>query len=138
MAEITISNTAGAGDSSNPAYQAYKLLHIGFVLVPLIAGLDKFLELLTEWTQYLWPVVPGILGISGEAFMSAVGGIEIAAAIMVAVKPKIGAYVVCAWLVGIIINLLLLGEYYDIALRDLGLAVGAFALARLATAFADD
>lgn len=138
MVERSVSQNAGARDTSNPAYQAYRLLHLGFVLVPLIAGLDKFLELLTEWTQYLWPVVPGILGISGEAFMYAVGGIEILAAILVAMKPKIGAYVVAAWLAGIILNLLLLGEYYDLALRDLGLAVGALALARLAAAFADD
>jgi hypothetical protein len=139
MAEIHIAEqnhtAAGTRDSSNPAYQAYQILHIGFIAAPIVAGLDKFLELLAEWTRYLWPGVPEITGLAPETFMGIVGGIEILAGLIVAFKPRIGGYIVSAWLLGIIVNLLLLGDYYDIALRDLGLALGALALARLATAF---
>lgn len=123
-------------DFSNPAYQAFRALHVGFIVAPILAGADKFLELLAEWTKYLWPGVPDLLGLAPEAFLGIVGVVEIAAGLLVAFKPRIGGYVVSAWLVGIIVNLLLLGDYYDIALRDLGLAIGAFALARLATVFA--
>ncbi len=139
MAEINVDQrhaaTAGARDLSNPAYQAYRILHLGFIVAPILAGLDKFFDLLTVWTQYLWPAVPEITGIAPQTFMGIVGGVEILAGLLVAVRPKIGGYVVAAWLLGIILNLLLLGEYYDIALRDLGLALGALALARLATVF---
>lgn len=139
MAEIRVAEqdhaVAGTRDFSNPAYQAYRVLHIGFIIAPIVAGLDKFLELLAEWTRYLWPGVPEITGLAPETFMGIVGGIEVIAGLIVAFRPKIGGYVVSAWLVGIIINLLLLGDYYDIALRDFGLALGALALARLATAF---
>lgn len=127
---------AGTRDLSSPAYQAYRILHIGFIVAPIVAGIDKFFDLLTQWTQYLWPAVPELLGIAPETFMMIVGVIEIAAGLIVAVKPRIGGYIVAAWLVGIILNLLVLGGYYDIALRDLGLALGALALARLATTFA--
>lgn len=118
---------------SEPSYQAYRALQLGFVVAPILAGADKFLGLMTEWTQYLWPGFSNILGISPTAFMGVVGVVEIVAGIVVAVKPRFGGYLVAAWLVGIILNLLLVGGYFDIALRDLGLAIGAFALARLAT-----
>lgn len=118
---------------SDPSYQAFRALQLGFVVAPIVAGLDKFLGLLTDWTQYLWPGFPDILGVSPGAFMGVVGAVEIVAGIVVAVKPRFGGYLVAAWLVGIILNLALLGDYWDIALRDLGLAIGAFALARLAT-----
>lgn len=125
---------AGRDQWSNPTYQAFRALQVGFIAAPIIAGLDKFLGLLTEWTQYLWPGFSDLLGLSPEAFMGVVGGVEILAGVVVALKPRFGGYLVGAWLVGIILNLLLLGDYFDIALRDLGLAIGAFALARLATA----
>ncbi|MGH7475343.1 MAG: hypothetical protein ACRELD_03570 [Longimicrobiales bacterium] len=126
-----------ARSGSNPTYQAFRALQIGFVAAPIIAGVDKFLGLLTDWTQYLWPVFPELLGLSAQAFMSVVGVVEIVAGLVVAFKPRFGGYLVAAWLVGIILNLLLLGDYWDIALRDLGLAIGAFSLARLATTFGE-
>lgn len=117
----------------NPAYQAYRILHLGFVVAPIVAGLDKFFHLLTDWHQYLAPVVADLIGAS--TFMSIVGVVEIIAGIGVALRPRIFAYVVAAWLVGIILNLLLIPGYYDIALRDLGLALGALALGRLSQQF---
>jgi hypothetical protein len=118
----------------NPPYQAYQVLHWGFVLVPLVAGLDKFFMKLTDWTMYLWHPLGSVFG-SAENFMRVVGGIEILAACLVAFKPKFGAPIVAAWLAGIMVNLLLLGSYYDIALRDLGLFVAAIALWRLSLTY---
>ena len=118
------------------SHQAFQILRLGFTVAPIIAGLDKFLQLLTNWDKYLAPAVPHTLGIAPHAFMMVVGAIEIAAGVLVAVHPRIGGYVVSAWLVGIIVNLLLVGGYLDVALRDLGLALGALALARLAEAHA--
>ncbi len=130
---------AEAGDLTDlrqPAAQAFRLLQVGFVVAPILFGLDKFLNLLTDWTQYLAPLVPGLLGLSAQTFMYGVGVVEVAAGVLVAVKPRYGAYVVAAWLLGIIVNLLLLGQFLDVALRDLGLLLGALALARLAEAHA--
>ncbi|MGH7482735.1 MAG: hypothetical protein ACRELV_11320 [Longimicrobiales bacterium] len=139
MAEVTgaprTTTVAGVSSSSNPAYQAFRALQIGFIAAPIIAGLDKFFGLLTDWSQYLWPGITDLLGVAPAVFMSVVGVVEIIAGLVVAFKPRFGGYLVAAWLVGIILNLLLLGDYWDIALRDLGLAIGAFALARLATTF---
>ena len=118
----------------NGSHQAFQILRLGFTVAPIIAGLDKFLQLLTNWDKYLAPAVPATLGIAPHTFMMIVGVIEIAAGLLVAVKPRFGGYLVSAWLVGIIVNLLLVGGYLDVALRDLGLAMGAFALARLAEA----
>lgn len=109
----------------------YKALHLIFILAPIIAGLDKFFYMLTTWSMYLAPVFPQLLGVTPETFMMGVGLIEIIAGIGVALKPKIFSFVVSAWLVGIIINLFILGAFYDIALRDLGLAVSVFALGML-------
>jgi hypothetical protein len=114
-----------------PAYQAYQILHIGFTVAPILAGLDKFAHVLVNWDQYLTPAVARLLPFSGHSFMLLVGVVEVVAGLIVAVRPRIGAYIVSAWLVAIIINLLLAGGFYDIALRDLGLALGALALARL-------
>jgi hypothetical protein len=122
--------------TSRPAYQAYQILYIGFIAVPFLAGLDKFTHLLTKWDQYLAPVVAGLLPVSGHTFMLFVGIVEMAAAVLVAARSRIGAYVVAAWLFGIIGNLLLVPGYYDVALRDFGLALGALALARLSQEFA--
>jgi len=118
----------------NRAYHAYQILHWGFVVAPVIAGLDKFFNRLTDWTMYLWSPLGNLVGGAGT-FMRIVGVIEIVAGCLVAFKPKIGAPIVAAWLAGIIVNLLLLGSYFDIALRDLGLCLGAIALARLAMEF---
>lgn len=122
-------------DTDSPAYQAYQILHLGFTVAPILAGLDKFLGLLTNWDQYLAPTVNNILGGNGHLFMQAVGVIEIIAGIGVMLKPKIFGYVVGLWLLGIIVNLLMIPGYYDVALRDLGLALGAFALARLSAVY---
>lgn len=116
---------------------AYWILKLGFVVAPILAGLDKFFHYLTDWNKYLAPFAPDMLGVTPQTFMSVVGVIEIVAGIGVLLKPKIFAYVVSAWLVGIIINLLILGNYYDIALRDLGLAFGAYALGQLSVVHED-
>jgi hypothetical protein len=116
---------------SSAAHQAWWLLYIGFVAAPLIAGLDKFTHLMTDWSQYVAPVARDLLGSHVSTFLYAVGVIEVVAAVGVAIKPRVFAYVVAAWLGAIIVNLLLTGQYYDIALRDLGLMLGALALGRL-------
>jgi len=122
---------------TDAGYQAYQILRFGFTVAPIIAGLDKFLGLLVNWDQYLPPVVNNILGGAGHQFMYLVGVIEIVAGIGVFLKPKIFAYVVAAWLLAIIVNLLLIPGFYDVALRDLGLALGALALGRLSKAYSD-
>lgn len=125
----------GGADFGDPSYQAFRILHVGFVAAPILAGLDKFLGLMVDWTVYLWSGIPSLTGLSPAAFMGFVGVVEIVAGVLVALKPRLGGYVVAAWLTGIILNLLLVGDFFDIALRDLGLALGALALARLATSF---
>jgi hypothetical protein len=120
--------------AADPVRHAYHALQLGFVAAPVIAGLDKFTHLLVDWDKYLAPSIARLSPIGGHGLMLVVGVVEILAGLLVAVRPRIGGLVVAAWLVGIIINLLLTGGYYDIALRDLGLALGAFALSRLATA----
>jgi len=122
-------------ERAEPARQAYQILHIAYFIAPVLAGLDKFFHLLTNWDQYLSPFVNRLVGGNGHTFMLAVGVIEIIAGIGVLLKPKIFAYVVAFWLLGIVANLLLAGGFYDIALRDFGLSLGAFALARLSRAF---
>jgi len=120
---------------ANPAYQGYLLLRIGFVVAPLLFGLDKFFNILVDWDKYLAPVVNDIVPGNAHQAMLAVGVIEIVAALVVALRPRFGGYLVAAWLAGIILNLLLIPGHYDIALRDFGLLLGALTLARLATAF---
>ena len=122
---------------ARPAYQAYQLLCLGFIVAPLVAGLDKFTHFLTDWDKYLAPVIGNLLPLSTNAFMLFVGIVEIGAAALVALRPQVGAYVVAAWLAGIVINLLLIPAYFDIALRDFGLMLGALALARLSEEFAE-
>ncbi len=121
--------------TTGPTYQAYQLLHFAFAVAPILAGLDKFFHILVNWDRYLTPLVPRILHVGAHPFMMAVGVIEIVAGLIVAFKPRIGAYIVTLWLWGIIINLLLVPGYYDIALRDFGLSLGALALARLAVQY---
>jgi len=121
--------------ASSPSYQAYRILHFGLVVAPILAGLDKFFHLLVNWDQYLPQVVAKMSPIPGHTLMLVVGVIEIVAGIGVAIKPRIFAYVVAAWLGVIIINLLLIPGYFDIALRDFGLLLAALALGALSQQF---
>ena len=124
-----------AAVGTDVGYQAYQILRFGFTVAPIIAGLDKFLGVLTNWDKYLAPSADRMLGGYGHQFMLAVGVIEVVAGIGVFIKPKIFAYVVTAWLLLIIVNLLMVGGYLDVALRDLGLSLGALALARLSVEY---
>jgi hypothetical protein len=126
---------ASAVRTASPAYQAYQILHIAFVVAPLVAGADKFFHFLVNWDQYLSPMVSNTLHIAPHTFMLGVGVIEIVAGLLVAFMPIVGGWIVGAWLCGIILNLLSIPGYFDIALRDVGLALGAFAFARLASEF---
>jgi hypothetical protein len=120
---------------SSPSHQAYQILHLGFTVAPILAGLDKFFNLLVNWDQYLPPFVNNLTNGHGHELMLAVGIIEIVAGLGVWFKPKIFAYVVSAWLLLIIVNLLMIPGYFDVALRDFGLSLGALALARLSHEF---
>jgi len=122
--------------AKDATYQAFLILRFAFTVAPIVAGLDKFLHILTDWDKYLPAAVNNMLGGNGHQFMLVVGVIEVIAGIGVALKPRIFAYVVALWLVLIIINLLMIPGYFDVALRDLGLALGALALARLSEKFA--
>lgn len=119
----------------DPAHQAFLLLRLGFAALPVLFGLDKFFDVLVNWEIYLAPWLNDVVPGSAAEAMYAVGVVEIAAGIAVALKPRYGAYLVAAWLGGIIVNLLTLSGYYDIALRDFGLMVGALTLARLAARY---
>src|SRR5215216_2120534 len=129
-AEVTSLNTENIS-ASTPGYQAYQILHLGFIVAPIVAGLDKFFHLLVNWDQYLPSAVNNLVGGHGHQLMLVVGVIEIVAGIGVALKPRIFANVVAAWLALIIINLLMIPGYFDVALRDLGLFLAALALAQL-------
>jgi uncharacterized membrane protein (DUF2068 family) len=111
--------------------QVQTLLRFTYGLVPIVAGADKFTNLLTDWEQYLSPVAKGMIPFSGHAFMMIVGVIEIVAGIIVLVKSQIGAWIVSAWLVLIALALLSGGSYLDVAVRDLVMAIGAYSLAKL-------
>ncbi|MEP6815944.1 MAG: hypothetical protein ABI873_10375 [Marmoricola sp.] len=123
-------------DLMDPSYQAFFLLRTIFTVAPILFGLDKFTNLLVQWDSYLAPWINDIVPGTGAEAMYAVGVVEILAGIVVALAPRFGAWLVVAWLGGIIVNLLTLSGYYDVALRDFGLLVGAVALARLARAHA--
>jgi hypothetical protein len=125
----------GRGDYSDPRYQAFQLMRVAFTVAPIVFGLDKFFNVLVDWPVYLAPWIDDIAPGSGQEFMYFVGATEIAAGFLVALRPRWGAYVVAAWLGGIILNLVTLSGYYDVALRDFGLLLGALALARLASAY---
>jgi hypothetical protein len=122
-------------DFQDPAYQAFWLLRIGFVVAPILFGLDKFFHILVDWDRYLAPEFTEMLNAQAHTLMYGVGAIEIVAGLVVALRPRFGGYLVAAWLAGIIVNLLMIGDYYDIALRDFGLFLAALTLARLATVF---
>ena len=120
---------------SDPSAQAFALLRTAFIAAPILFGLDKFAEVLTnDWTRYLSSEFNSLIPGSAMDAMYMVGGIEIVAGLVVAIAPRFGGLLVAGWLGGIIVNLLLVGGYGDIALRDFGLLIGALALARLASA----
>ena len=119
----------------DPAYQAFWLLRIGFVVAPIAFGLDKFAQVLVDWEIYLAPRINDLVPGSALDAMRAVGVIEIVAGLVVAIRPRFGGYLVAAWLGGIIVNLLLIPDFYDVALRDFGLLLAALTLARLAAVY---
>jgi hypothetical protein len=125
-------------DWGSPGYQAFRILQVGFVAAPILAGLDKFFHLLVNWDQYVPSLVAQLSPIGVHELMLVVGVIEIVAGVGVAWRPRIFAYVVAAWLLIIIANLLLIPGYFDVALRDFGLFLGALALARLSQQFSGD
>jgi len=131
-----VANLAAAREAASPSYQAYRILQFGFTVAPIVAGLDKFFHLLADWDKYLPPVVNNLVGGNGHPLMLAVGVIEIVAGLGVMLRPRIFSYVVAAWLGAIIVNLLLIPGYFDVALRDLGLLLGALALGRLSEDYA--
>lgn len=119
----------------DPAFQAFTLLRVAFTAAPILFGLDKFFNVMVDWEIYLAPWIDDIVPGSAATAMYLVGGVEILAGLLVALKPRYGAYIVAAWLAGIIIDLLTYSGYYDIALRDFGLLLGALTLGRLASKY---
>jgi uncharacterized membrane protein YphA (DoxX/SURF4 family) len=120
---------------SDPAYGAFLLMRIGYAVLPVWMGADKFANSMTYWPHYLAPWIVGLLPFSAQTAMYVVGAIEIVAGIAVAIKPRYASYIVTLWLAGIIINLLTYSGFYDVALRDFGLLLGALTLARLASVY---
>ena len=129
---VTTTNPVRIPKTDTGAERAFLLLRTVFTVAPIAFGLDKFAELLTDWEQYLAPWINDLVPGTAHQAMLAVGVIEVIAGIAVAVAPRYGALLVAAWLAGIILDLVTLGEFYDVALRDFGLLVGALALASLA------
>ena len=123
------------GLAQDPARQAYLVLRAAFVIAPIVFGLDKFTNWLVQWDQYLAPVLSDPLPVTAHQAMYAVGVIEVAAGVLVALHARLGALVVVAWLAGIILNLMLIPGFYDVALRDFGLLLAAVALQRLASRY---
>ena len=121
--------------AADPGEQAFMILRAAFTVAPILFGLDKFFHLMANWDRYLAPALSGPLPFTPHQLMYAVGAIEVIAGLVVAIHPRLGAPVVAAWLVGIIVNLLLIPGFYDVALRDFGLFLAAIALARLATRY---
>ncbi|XAZ30416.1 hypothetical protein AAHB34_14395 [Paenarthrobacter ureafaciens] len=113
--------------------QAFVLLRTIFTVAPILFGVDKFTNLLTDWTAYLAPAATTVIPVPAQTFMYGVGILEVIAGIIVALRPRIGSVIVALWLLGIIVNLLVFGSFFDVALRDFGLLVGALALNRLAS-----
>ncbi len=125
----------GARVRTDPSFSAFWILRVGFVLLPLLMGIDKFTNVMTYWPDYLAGWIVGFLPFSAQSAMYIVGAVEIIAAAGIAVKPRYASYVVALWLAGIVVNLLLLGGVLDVALRDVGLLVAALALSRLANQY---
>ena len=130
---ITVATDAARWD--NPAFQAFWLLRLGFTVAPIAFGLDKFAHVLVDWDRYLAPEFTDLFNAQAHTLMYLVGAIEVVAGLVVLARPRFGGYLVATWLGAIIVNLLLQADFYDIALRDFGLLLGALTLARLATAF---
>lgn len=128
MSAITAAYTGHAPVAVSQVDRVISILKWTYGLVPIVAGADKFAHLLTDWNQYLAPVVSDILPFSAGGFMSLVGVIEMVAGLIVLTRPKIGSLVVGCWLLAIAINLIFTGQYYDIAVRDTVMAIGAFSL----------
>ncbi|MGZ3694093.1 MAG: hypothetical protein ACXWQO_07825 [Bdellovibrionota bacterium] len=124
----------GVAFEANLVDKAYRALQIAFVAVPIVAGVDKFANQLTDWTQYIHPTIPNMLGITAQNFMYGVGVVEIIVGIGIALKPRIFGDILALWLAGIVVNLLAQGQFFDVALRDFGLSAAACALARLSKA----
>jgi uncharacterized membrane protein YphA (DoxX/SURF4 family) len=133
--EASLAPSFGERLKADPAYQAFVLLRVVFAVAPILFGLDKFFDVLVDWERYLAPWIDDIVPGGSATAMHLVGVVEITAGVLVALKPRYAAYLVAAWLGGIIVNLLTYSGYYDIALRDFGLLVGALALGRLAQAY---
>jgi len=123
-------------DVRNPGHQAYLLLRTGFVVAPILFGVDKFFNWMVKWPDYLAPWINRIMPGTAQQFMYFVGAVEILAGLLVLLSPRWGSLIVAAWLGAIIVNLLTANppEYYDVALRDFGLFIAALSLNRLATA----
>ncbi|MGH9177921.1 MAG: hypothetical protein ACRD0N_05130 [Acidimicrobiales bacterium] len=142
MATLTSTGSMGrptvatpAKDLSHPGVQAFWLLRLGFTVAPILFGLDKFAHVLVDWDRYLAPEFTDLFNAEAHTLMYLVGAVEILAGLVVLLKPRFGGYLVAAWLGAIIVNLLLQADFYDIALRDFGLLLGALTLARLASAY---
>ena len=131
MESSTIRTPDARTTNAGREQQAFLLLRTVFTVAPILFGLDKFTNLLTDWTVYLAPVATSVIPLPAQTIMYVVGVVEIIAGITVAVRPRFGSLLVAVWLLGIIINLLVLGSFFDVALRDFGLLVGALALNRL-------
>jgi uncharacterized membrane protein YphA (DoxX/SURF4 family) len=124
-----------AGERRDPRYQAFWLMRLGYTAIPLTMGIDKFFNGLVYWPKYLADWIDNIVPGTAQQFMYFVGGVEILAGLLVLLKPRYAAYIVAAWLAGIVVNLLSYGEWYDVAVRDLGLLTGALVLGRLAAVY---
>ena len=133
---MSVRTTDRQHDLRSPVYQSFWILRVGFTVAPILFGIDKFFNWTVHWPNYLAPWINNIAPGTAQQFMYAVGAIEIVAGLVVAFAPRIGGYVVAAWLGGIIVNLLTAHapQFYDVALRDFGLLLGALTLARLSTA----
>jgi uncharacterized membrane protein YphA (DoxX/SURF4 family) len=127
--------TSAIADRRDARYQAFVLLRVAFTVAPIAFGLDKFANVMVDWPRYLAPWIDDIVPGTGQQLMYAIGVVEILAGVAVAIRPRYGAYVVAAWLAGIIFNLLTASGFYDVALRDFGLMLGALTLARLASVY---
>ena len=132
----TVFSRSGTTSTEQAGREAFLILRTAFIVAPILFGLDKFFDVMTHWSKYLAPQINDLVPGSAHQAMLIVGVVEIVAGLLVVWRPQIGAYVVALWLAGIIVNLLLLGGYGDVALRDFGLLLAALALARLAPAYA--
>ena len=119
----------------DPRFQAFMALRIGYTVLPIAMGIDKFFNAMVYWPKYLADWLDNIMPGTAQQFMYFVGGVEILAGLLVLLKPRYAAYIVAAWLAGIVINLFSYGEWYDIAVRDFGLMLGALTLGRLASVY---